>query len=70
MFAQEVYQRSFRKSIGEALASKFELEFTLIACMAITIMGSVCYLNSGASFHMKKCKEFFSGLVMKPAQEK
>ena len=28
-------------AIGEALASQFELDFTLIACMASTIMGSM-----------------------------
>ena len=37
---------------GEALASQFELEFYLIACMVSTVMGSMWYLDSGASFHM------------------
>ena len=37
---------------GEALASKFELEFSLIACMVSSVMGSTWYLDSGASFHM------------------
>jgi hypothetical protein len=31
--------------VGEALASQFELDFTLIACMASTVMGSVWYLG-------------------------
>ena len=34
-------------------------------CMSSTIMGSVWYLDSGASFHMAGCKEFFSSLEEK-----
>ena len=37
---------------GESLASEFELDFTLIACMVTSVMGSVWYLDSGTSFHM------------------
>jgi len=37
---------------GEDLASQFKLNFTLIACITNTIMRSVWYLDSGASFHM------------------
>jgi hypothetical protein len=37
---------------GEALDSQFELDFSLIACMASGASGSVLYLDSGASFHM------------------
>ena len=37
---------------GEALASQFELDVTLIACKANIVMGSVWYLDKGASFHM------------------
>lgn len=44
---------------GEALASHFEFDFTLTACMAKTVMGSVWYLDSGALFHMTGCREFF-----------
>ena len=47
---------------SEALASQFELHFTLITCMAIKIMGNVWYLNNGASFHMTCNKYFFSDL--------
>lgn len=50
---------------GEALASQFELDFTLIACMTNTVMGSVWYLNNGASFHMTRNKYFFSDLEEK-----
>lgn len=50
---------------GEALASQFELDFTLIACMVISMMGSVWYLNSGASFHMTGNKELFCDLEEK-----
>ena len=39
---------------GEALVSQFKVDFTLIACMANTIMGGVWYLDSGASFHMRR----------------
>jgi hypothetical protein len=42
--------------VGEALASQFELDFTLITCMVTSVMGSVWYLDSGASFHMTKTK--------------
>lgn len=41
-----------RGASSEALASQFELEFTLITCITITMMGSVWYLESGASFHI------------------
>jgi hypothetical protein len=34
---------------GEALVSQFELGFSLIACMASSALGSVWYLDSGAS---------------------
>jgi hypothetical protein len=36
---------------GEALVSQFDLEFSLIACMASSALGSMWYLDSGASFH-------------------
>ena len=36
---------------SKALASQFELYFFLIACMVSTVMGSMWYLDSGASFH-------------------
>ena len=39
-------------AVGEAWASQFELDFSLIACMASTMMGSMWYLDSGAYFHM------------------
>jgi hypothetical protein len=47
---------------GEALVSQFELEFTLIVCMASSASGSVWYLDSGASFHMMGDKESFIDL--------
>eukprot|EP00253_Pinus_taeda_P032460 PITA_32460 len=53
---------------GEALASQFKLDFTLIACMVSTVMGSVWYLDYGASFHMTRCNEFFSSLEEKDLQ--
>ena len=47
---------------GEALASQFEFYFSLIACMVSSAMGSVWYLDNGASFHMTVDKELFSDL--------
>ena len=49
----------------EALASKFELYFSLIACLVSSCMGSVWYLDSGASFHMTGDKDLFSDLEEK-----
>jgi hypothetical protein len=48
--------------VSEALASQFEPDFSLIACMASSALGSVWYLDSGASFHMTRDKELFSDL--------
>ena len=53
---------------GEALDSKFELDFTLISCMVTSMMGSVWYMDSGASFHMNENKEFFSKFEEKDLQ--
>ena len=50
---------------GEALVSQFEIDFTLIACMASSALGSVWYLDSGASFHMIGDKESFIDLEEK-----
>ena len=53
---------------GEALASQFKLDFSLIACMVSSALGSVWYLDSGASFHMTGDKELFSDLEEKDLQ--
>ena len=53
---------------GEYLASQFELDFSLIACMLSSAMGSVRYLYSGASFHMTGDKEIFSSLEERDLQ--
>lgn len=55
-------------SDGEALASQFELDFTLIACMVSSMVGCVWYLDSGASFHMTDNKSLFSALQEKDLQ--
>ena len=52
----------------EALASQFELDFSLIACLVSSYMGLVSYLDSGASFHMMGDKELFSKLEEKDLQ--
>eukprot|EP00253_Pinus_taeda_P009942 PITA_09942 len=52
-------------SESEALASQFEMDFTLIACMVPSMMGCVRYLDSGASFHMNGDKNVFSALEEK-----
>ena len=47
---------------GEALASQFELDFSLIACLVSSVMGSVWFLDSGASFHMTRDQYLFTDL--------
>eukprot|EP00253_Pinus_taeda_P028215 PITA_28215 len=47
---------------GEALASQFELDFSLIACLVSSVMESVWFLDSGASFHMTGDRDLFSDL--------
>eukprot|EP00253_Pinus_taeda_P024207 PITA_24207 len=59
---------SSKGSNGEALASQFELDFSLIACMVSSIVGCVWYLDSGASFHMLGDKNLFSTLEEKDLQ--
>eukprot|EP00253_Pinus_taeda_P018416 PITA_18416 len=53
---------------GEALASQFELDFFLIACMVSSMVGCVWYMNSGASFHMTNNNNIFSTLEEKDLQ--
>ena len=50
---------------GEALASQFELDFTLIACIVRTMIGRIWYLDSDSSFHMMRNIEIFSDLEEK-----
>eukprot|EP00253_Pinus_taeda_P014192 PITA_14192 len=52
-------------SEGEALASQFEMDFTLIECMVSSMMGCGWFLDSGASFHMTGDKSLFSTLEEK-----
>ena len=56
---------SSKGSEGEALASQFEMDFSLITCMVSLMMGCVWYLDSGASFHMTGDKILFSTLEEK-----
>ena len=55
-------------TMGDALASQFELDFSLITCMVSSVMGSVWYLDSGAYFHNTGDKEPFSSLEEKDLQ--
>ena len=57
-----------RKASGDSLASKFEFDFYLIACMVSNALGLVWYLDSGASFHMTGDKELFNYLEEKDLQ--
>ena len=52
-------------AVGAALASQFELDFSLIACLVSSVMGSVWFLDSGASFHMTRDRDLFSDLEEK-----
>eukprot|EP00253_Pinus_taeda_P016937 PITA_16937 len=56
---------SLEGSEGEAIASLFEMDFTLITCMVSSMMGCVWYLDSGASFHMTGDKSLFNALEEK-----
>jgi len=58
-------KESTKGSEGEALASQFEMDFTLIACMVSSMVGCVWYLDSGASFRMTNDKILFSTLEEK-----
>lgn len=58
----KISKNTSRGEKGEALASYFELDFTLIACMASTVMGSMWYLDLGALFHITGNRDFFSDL--------
>ena len=55
-------------SEGEALASQFELDFTLFTCMVSSMIVSGWFLDSGASFHMTGDKGLFSTLEEKDLQ--
>ena len=55
-------------SEGEALASQFELDFTLFACMVSSMVGWGWFLDDGAYFHMTNDKSLFSTLEEKDLQ--
>ena len=55
-------------SEGEALASQFELDFTLFTCMVSSMVGCGWFLNNGASFHMTGDKSLTSTLEEKDLQ--
>ena len=61
-------KKAARSAAGEALASQFELDFSFIACLVSSYMGSMWYLDSGASFHMIGDKELFGDLEEKDLQ--
>ena len=55
-------KRAAGSAAGEALASQFELDFSLITCLVSSVMGLVWFLDSGASFHMTGDQDLFSDL--------
>lgn len=54
---------------GEALASQFELDFTLIACMANIVMRSMWYLDNGAPFPMTGNRDLYNALEEKDLKQ-
>ena len=56
---------SLEGSEGESLASQFEMDITLIACLVSSMMGCGQFLDSGASFHMTSDKSLLSALEEK-----
>jgi len=58
-------KKTSRGATDKALASDFQLDFTLSACMDNTMMGSVSYLGIDALFHMTRNKYFLSDLEYK-----
>ena len=59
---------SSKGSDGEALASQFELDLLLIACMVSSMVRCLWYRDNGASFHMSGDKNIFSTLEEKDLQ--
>ena len=55
-------KRAAGSAAGEALASQFELDFLLIACLVSSVMGSAWFLDSGASSHMTGDRDLFIDL--------
>ena len=53
---------------SEALTSQFDLDFSLIAYMVSSALGSGWYFDSGAFFHMMGDVNLFSDLVEKYLQ--
>ena len=53
-------KKTSRGETSEVLASQFELDFIVIVCMAITMMGTIWYLESSALFHMTGNNDFCS----------
>jgi len=62
---KKIKKNTLRGVADEYLASQFKIEFTLISCMTNTMMGSMWYLDLGASFHMTRCREFSSDMEEK-----
>ena len=58
-------KKVFGVATGEALALKFEIDFSLIACMVSSVLELVWYLDNGASLHMTGDKELSSDLEEK-----
>ena len=54
---------------GEALASQFKLDFTLITCIESIIIRIMWYLIIGASFHMIGNRDLFNDSEEKDLQQ-
>jgi len=57
---EEVQEGIHKRLEGQALASQFEMDFTIITCMVSLMVGCVWCLDSGASFHMTGDKSLIS----------
>ena len=46
----------------DAFVARFEDEFSLLACLSTSIVTGTWYIDSGASCHMTRVREYFNNL--------